>query len=211
MISKQCGPLRPAQPGTIPPSLQAPSRSRPAPASALLGAFLHPDFELYDIVGRSTEQINDYEAHTPTSGDQYWATFNATEFADSIGLAESGSGINAWADQLHRARNTDDFHAVIEAVLGDGRSALGALYEFLRDAADWCDRNQEPEIAHRYRSSGHELAQLGDQLAILGEDHRACTYVSVPAHRAQHGQVPVQAPSKRPPRTPPPSAPRRTR
>ncbi|MFF9785090.1 hypothetical protein [Streptomyces nigrescens] len=202
--------LRPARNDPTLPTGSKPIPSRAGPSR--LGASLHPDFELYDDIGRTTEQFNAYKTHTPTAGDLHrWATYDAAEFTDSLALAESGSDINAWADQLHRARTTAEFYAVTEAVLGDGTSALGALHEFLENAADWCDRNQEPGIADRYRRSADQLDQLGDQLAILGEDHLARTYAPVPAHRAQHGQVPVQTPSERPPGPPPRSAPRRTR
>ncbi|WP_406220715.1 hypothetical protein [Streptomyces decoyicus] len=213
MISKKYEQQRPAQPATNPPSPRAPAaNSDPRLPQHVLGASLHPDFELYDNVGRTNDQIHAYNTNSPTSDDLHrWAAQDAIEFADSLALAEPDQGITACADQLKRARTTAEFHAVTEAVLGDGGSALGALHEFLESAADWCDHNQEPEIATRYRGSAVHLAQLGDQLAFLAEDHLARTYASAPATRPQHREVPVQAPSERPPRTPPPSAPRRTR
>ncbi|MFB7270771.1 hypothetical protein [Streptomyces sp. NPDC056244] len=70
-----------------------------------------------------------------------------------------------------------------EAVLGDGHSALGALYQFLETAAEWCERNEAPDIARRYRVDASRLAELGNQLAHLGEEHLAHTYSPTPAAR----------------------------
>ncbi|MDT0382322.1 hypothetical protein RM572_26540 [Streptomyces sp. DSM 42041] len=96
-----------------------------------------------------------------------------------------------WTLQLERARTAAEFQAIAEAVLGDGRSALGALHQFLECAAEWCDKH-EPDLAARYRSGASELAQLGAQLADLGEDHLARTYAPTP--QARPGQVPPPPP-----------------
>lgn len=60
-------------------------------------------------------------------------------------------------------------------MLGDGHSALGELHQFLEAAADWCERNQQPSIAERYRRHAEALSELGAQLAYVSEDHLAGT------------------------------------
>lgn len=92
---------------------------------------------------------------------------------------------------MDRARTAAEFQAIAEAVLGDGRSALGALHQFLECAAEWCDKH-EPDLAARYRSGASDFAQLGTQLADLGEDHLARTYAPTPRTRSQ--QVPPSPP-----------------
>ncbi|WP_371665757.1 hypothetical protein OG306_29525 [Streptomyces sp. NBC_01241] len=67
-------------------------------------------------------------------------------------------------------------NTVAQAVLGDGHSGLGELHLFLETAAEWCERNQEPGFAARYRQHAEELSALGDQLAYLSEDHLASIY-----------------------------------
>lgn len=132
----------------------------------------HPDFELYDNVGRTTEQIHAYNTGLPTSDDlRRWAAHDAQEFTNSITAGDAGQSTTAWTDHLHRARTTAQFQTVANAVLGDGPSALGALHQFLETAADWCEHHEEANIAHRYRTSAQRLAELGDQLAYLGEAH----------------------------------------
>ncbi|MFF1420061.1 hypothetical protein [Streptomyces sp. NPDC058280] len=50
------------------------------------------------------------------------------------------------------------------------------MHEFLGAAAEWCERHQEPDFAQRYRGTAQRLAELGDQLAYLGEDRLAAAY-----------------------------------
>ncbi|MEU8482382.1 hypothetical protein [Streptomyces sp. NPDC048641] len=113
----------------------------------------------------------------PTGDDLHrWAAYDARQFTDSFTLDDAGHSVAAWSDKLHEARTTAEFQSVSLAVLGDGHSALGELHQFLEAAADWCERNQEPSIAARYRQHAEELSELGDQLAYLSEDHLASTY-----------------------------------
>lgn len=113
----------------------------------------------------------------PSADDLHrWAAYDARQFTESFTLADAGHGVPAWSDKLHKARTTAEFQAVTSAVLGDGHSALGELHQFLEATADWCERNQEPSIAERYRRHAEELSELGDQLAYLSEDHLASTY-----------------------------------
>ncbi|MDX3855668.1 hypothetical protein [Streptomyces sp. AK02-01A] len=111
-------------------------------------------------------------------------------------MAEAGQSITAWTDHLHRARSAAEFQAVTDAVLGDGHSALGALHQFLEAAAEWCDRNKEPEIARSYNAAASRLGGLGNQLAYLAEDHLARTYNPLPASART---APVRAASVPPP------------
>ncbi|MFJ9033631.1 hypothetical protein ACIRQP_35035 [Streptomyces sp. NPDC102274] len=137
----------------------------------------NPDFDLYDNAGRTTEQSHAYNTNSPTSDDLHrWAAHDAQEFTDSLAMAAAGQSITAWTDQIPNARSAAEFQAVTEAVLSHEHGALGALHQFLESAAEWCDRNEEPDIARRYRARASRLAELGDQLAYLGEDHLAHTY-----------------------------------
>ncbi|WP_258528065.1 hypothetical protein [Streptomyces sp. NBRC 110611] len=114
----------------------------------------HPDFELYDNVGRSTEQISAYRTNRPTADDLHrWAAYNAKQFTDALTIEDAGQSITAWTHQLYRVRTTAEFQAVAQAVLGDGHSGLGELHQFLETAAEWCERNQEPDIAAPTRRS----------------------------------------------------------
>ncbi|WTD05893.1 hypothetical protein OH717_26605 [Streptomyces albidoflavus] len=160
----------------------------------------HPDFELYDHVGRSTEQITAHRTNQPTNEDLHrWASRDAQQFTEAL-PDKPGPGISAWTDHLPRARTVAELNSVIKAVLGNDQSALSELHLFLEAAAEWCERNQEPSIAGRYRRGAQELSALGDRLAHLSEDHLAGAYRS-----SRPVSPPVPSPAKttgkpRPPR-----------
>ncbi len=124
-------------------------------------------------------ELCDNEVHnnqTSTDEVRRWAERNAREFTDHFAVADVGQSITACTDQLQRARSTAEFQAIAEAVVGDGRSGLGALSQFLQTAADWCERHHEPGIADHYRVYARRLASLGDNLTDLGEDHLLIAY-----------------------------------
>ncbi|MFD7017513.1 hypothetical protein [Streptomyces sp. NPDC059928] len=157
----------------------------------------HPDFELYDNAGRTTEQIAAHREDRPTADDLHrWAAYDARLFTASLPAEDAGQSISDWTRQLYRVRTAAELNTVAQAVLGDGHSGLAELHLFLETAAEWCERNQEPGIAARYRQHAEQLSQLGDQLAYLSEDHLASTYRR--PHRsapAQPAPVPAAAPA----------------
>ncbi|WP_053803645.1 hypothetical protein [Streptomyces rimosus] len=130
-----------------------------------------------------------------------WAARSAREFTDRLAVADAGRNITAWTDQLHRARTASEFQAVAEAVVGDGRSGLGALHQFLETAAEWCERHQEPGIADHYRVYARRLASLGEHLMDLGDDHLLDAYRR--AHRPSQSPRPAPAVAPSPPGTTP--------
>ncbi|SBT93382.1 hypothetical protein GA0115233_106260 [Streptomyces sp. DI166] len=160
----------------------------------------HPDFELYDNVGRTIEQITAHRDDRPTADDLHrWAAHDAREFSTSLPDEEAGKSIIDWTRQLYRARTAAELNTVAQAVLGDGRSGLAELHTFLETAAEWCDHNQEPGIAVRYRQHAEELSALGDRLAYLSEDHLASIYRRT--NRSASAQPPRAVPAA--PVTPP--------
>ncbi|MFF7643065.1 hypothetical protein [Streptomyces canus] len=164
----------------------------------------HPNFELSDNVGRTGEQIKDHRGKRPTTDDLHrWAAHDAKQFTDGLTIEDAGQSVIAWTRQLYRVRTTAEFQAVATAVLGDGHSALSELHQFLETAAEWCERNHEPEIAERYRRHAEQLSELGDELSYLTDDHLADTY------RRTHPSAPAQ-PTSGPAAAPaPPAAPAR--
>jgi hypothetical protein len=164
----------------------------------------HPDFELYDNIGRTGEQIKDHRGNRPPTNDLHrWATHDAKQFADGLAIEDAGQSVIAWTHQLYQVRTTAEFQAVATAVLGEGHSALGELHQFLETAAEWCERNHQPKIAEQYRQHAEQLSELGDQLSYLTDDHLADTY------RRTHPPAPAQ-PTSEPAAAPaPPAAPAR--
>ncbi|OKJ72240.1 hypothetical protein [Streptomyces sp. CB02460] len=163
----------------------------------------HPDFELYDNVGRTTEQVTAHREDRPTVDDLHrWAAYDARKFSASFPTGEAGHSISNWTQQVHHARSAAELNTVAQAVLGDGHSGLAELHLFLETAAEWCERNQEPDFAARYRQHAEELSALGDQLAYLSEDHLASIYRrpsrSAPAQPAPSvAAAPATAPTRR--------------
>ncbi|PIM71280.1 hypothetical protein CTU88_14220 [Streptomyces sp. JV178] len=167
----------------------------------------HPDVELYDNVGATTEQINAHRTNRPTADDLHrWAAHDAKDFTDTLTIEDAGQSITAWTDQLYRVRTTAQFQAVAQAVLGDGHSGLGELHQFLQTAAEWCEHNQEPDIAERYQRHAEQLSALGDQLSFVTDDHLAHTYqrTNPPAPARPVPSGPAVAPA------PPAARPRRS-
>ncbi|MGZ2362086.1 hypothetical protein LRE75_36425 [Streptomyces sp. 372A] len=155
----------------------------------------HPDFELYDNVGRTTEQVTAHRADRPTVDDLHrWADHDAREFSASLPTRDSGLNIIDWAQHVYRARSAAELNTVTQAVLGDWHSGLGELHMFLETAAEWCERNREPGFAARYRQHAEELSALGAQLAYLSEDHLASVY-GRPNRSAPSQPAPSAAPS----------------
>ena len=166
--------------------------------------FPNPDFELYDNVGRATEQIHAYNTNSPTFDDLHrWAAHDAKDFTDALRIEDAGQSIAAWTQQLYQVRTSAEFQAVIQSVLGDGHSGLGELHQFLETAAEWCERNREPSIAARYRQHAEHLSALGDQLSYVTDDHLARTY------QRTHPPTPTRPASSAPASAPAP--PRRSR
>ncbi|MGK4906436.1 hypothetical protein [Streptomyces albus] len=162
--------------------------------------FYNPDFELYDNVGRTTEQIHAYNTNSPTNDDVHrWAASDAHDFARTAPQLSSGHSIRDWADHLETAQSVPELHTVTEAVLVDDGSALDMLSNILHMTAEWCDSNQQPEAARSYRKAADDLDQLRQRLAHLRTQHLAHFYTRQPSATEQH----------RP--TPPAPAPRRSR
>jgi hypothetical protein len=170
-----------------------------------------PDFELYDNVGRTDEQIHAYNTNSPTKDDlRRWAARDAKPFTESITAPPAGEAIAAWTGHLTRAGSVAEFTAVTDAVLGDGdHNALAELHLFLETAATWCEQHQEPGLADRYRKTAEGLSALDDQLYHLGEDHlRAdCDRRASPsASTTPRATAPTaQTPPANPPAPPAPS------
>lgn len=168
----------------------------------------HPDFELYDNVGRTTEQITAQQEDRPTACDlRRWADHDAREFSASLPAENAGQSIRNWARHLHRARTVAELDTMAMAVLGEGHGGLAELHLFLESVAEWCELNDEPSIAARYRQHADELSALGDQLAYLSEDHLASIYRRT--NRSAPAQSPRAVPA--PPVTPTPPARRSAR
>ncbi|WP_433549125.1 hypothetical protein ACQPZG_31735 [Streptomyces sp. CA-294286] len=117
---------------------------------------------------------------TPSIDELYrWAEHDAAPFLQKLSLPEAGHSITAWTDALPQARTSAQLHAVVEAVLGDGPSALGALHEFLKAAAAQYEHHQEPVLAASVRSAAQTLTALGDTLAWADEAHLRSAYGAV--------------------------------
>ncbi|MFI5804384.1 hypothetical protein [Streptomyces sp. NPDC051561] len=135
---------------------------------------------------------------TPSPDKLYrWAAHDSAPFRLTLSLQDPGHSTTAWTNVLHQAHTAAELHAVTDAVLGDGPSALGALYEFLDAAAARYEHQQEPALAAGVRAAARRLADIGDELARLGEDHLRSTYGGAPPRAS----TPVQRVSVTGPRT----------
>jgi hypothetical protein len=108
----------------------------------------NPDFEVYDNVGRTAEQIDSFNTGQPTWDDMLrWTEAAAGEFAAQVGHPDTGLHIANWTSALSRADKMSEFFAVSNAVLGDHpNAALTTLSKFMDAAAVWCAFHNQPDL-----------------------------------------------------------------
>jgi hypothetical protein len=91
--------------------------------------FPHPDFELYDNAGRTTEQINAAKTGIPTRDDR-----RRNSVKDPV-PEPVGPAITAWTERL-RSAEPGEVAQLIALTVSYPDSVLPRLHEFLETAAD---------------------------------------------------------------------------
>ncbi|WP_329025780.1 hypothetical protein [Streptomyces sp. NBC_00690] len=162
----------------------------------------HPDFELYDNVGRTTEQIHAYNTNTPTIDDLHRRAHHyARPFLNEVPLPSPAPVIAASRERLTQAKDTDQFNAVLDQALTGENGALDEIHNTLKAAAAWCEKHNWPEQAHRYRVHADRVFNLAWSLSGLGTEHLAAAYdrpVSRPAAPHQPAKTPGLPPATTP-------------
>ncbi|WP_165983922.1 hypothetical protein [Streptomyces sp. YIM 98790] len=151
--------------------------------------FSHPDFELYDNVGRTTEQIHSYNTGEPTEDDK-------RRWADPDRPGPAGDGITPWTKRLQTCSGLESFQDITYQVCGSESSAVSRLQDFLKAAAGWCQDAGQEELAQRYWDVCDALDRIAEDLTAL--DHDLST---VPEPARSHNVAPTAAPGTAP--TPP--------
>lgn len=124
------------------------------------------DFELYDNVGRTTEQIHAYNTGTPTEDDlRRWG---GTDRLDPPGIV-----LAAWSQRLAASSGLSEFQETLRAVLDGEDDALGRLHQFFETAQIWCEERGHTQLAPRYRAAAETLQTLYEDLVLAEPD--SCT------------------------------------
>ncbi|QPP05178.1 hypothetical protein G4Z16_00865 [Streptomyces bathyalis] len=142
------------------------------------------DFELYDNVGRTTEQINAYNTGTPTEDDlRRWARTDR--------LDPPGRVLAAWSQRLAASSDPSEFQKTLREVLDGEDDALGRLHQFLETAQIWCEEHGHTQQAHRFQAAAETLQTLYEDLALAQPDSRtspAPAAVTPPAPKSTPGR-----------------------
>lgn len=170
----------------------------------------NPDFEVYDNIGRTSEQIHGFNTSEPTWDDMLrWTEDAAEKFAGTVDLPDTGLTIAGWADALGRAQKLSDFFAISNAVLGDHPdAALTALGEFLDVAATWCAWHKQPDLAARYRAAREDLTTVTETLTHLLDAAVPLVYAeTLTVEQAKQQPAPGAMTQATAPASPPPAPP----
>jgi hypothetical protein len=126
--------------------------------------FPHPDFELYDNAGRTTEQINAAKTGVPTRDDLRRWSVKEGSVPEPVGPA-----ITAWTDRLHDAEHSE-VAQVILLTASDPNGILPRLHEFLEAAADKLQQAGAGEAAAEVTSIVSRLGELDEDLYYTAVD-----------------------------------------
>lgn len=129
------------------PVCSKPPRSAPKPPTERKKAALqHPDFELYDNVGRTAEQIHAYHTRSATTDDLYrWAKRDAEGFRAQHPLSDKPlpvPDLDPYLTALAAAKTPAEFSAVTNALLDAVEPLLNTVVDYLAAAAQWRRQNR---------------------------------------------------------------------
>lgn len=166
----------------------------------------HPDFELYDNVGRTSEQIAAAHFGIATRDDlMRWAHRDAEPFLDEHPLPSdlmAAPETAPYLAALAAARTPAEVSAVTQHLLEAATPGLSAVSDILVAIARWGDRNRDEtprKMLLEAASRSLSVLALADEadLAVLRDEYD-------PAPRAPSKAPPVPSPA---PLVPPPAGP----
>nr|WSX75906.1 hypothetical protein OH826_19845 [Streptomyces sp. NBC_00899] len=156
----------------------------------------HPDFELYDNTGRTTEQIHGHNTGTPTTDDLHrWGATAAEALTGTADLPSAGASIEHWTELMSRATTPGQVHGIASAVIYHDDGAVARLHQFLESTATWYDEHGDQTSRRHYQGLADQFDALAEEMVQLTEDRARAAY-----HHTTAG-----APATRP--EPPPPAP----
>ncbi|MET8623722.1 hypothetical protein ABZW30_08195 [Kitasatospora sp. NPDC004669] len=134
--------------------------------------FGNPDFELYDNVGRTTEQIQAHRWGHETDYDLLrWGLQDALRHAGRREAPpDSGAAITTWSDLLSGATTVLEAAAVLDHVNDGVDGALPHLHQFLEQAAEHFHQRGDGERADEFDRHALALQAVGDQIADTVEN-----------------------------------------
>ncbi|MEU6148055.1 hypothetical protein ABZ848_47940 [Streptomyces sp. NPDC047081] len=109
----------------------------------------HPDFELYDNVGRTAEQIRAYHTRSATKQDLHrWAERDVEDFRTQHPLAPEpfpAPDLSPYRTALDAAETPAEFSTVLNALLDAVEPFLSEVIDHLAATAQWKGRNRGAE------------------------------------------------------------------
>ncbi|MER0445783.1 hypothetical protein ABR738_14635 [Streptomyces sp. Edi4] len=133
----------------------------------------HPDFELYDNVGRDADQIAAARYGIATRGDLLrWARRDAEPFLAKHPLPDKplpSPGLAPYLAALAAARNPAEVSAVTQHLLDAAEPALRAVSDYLLAAAQWrgqhrgAAKGSPPKLLMEAASRSLSVAAIADE------------------------------------------------
>ncbi|MCC2275561.1 hypothetical protein LKL35_09015 [Streptomyces sp. ET3-23] len=134
----------------------------------------HPDFELYDNIGRDADQIAAARYGIATRGDLLrWAKRDAEPFLAQHPLPEQklpGPDLRPYLDALAAAETPAQASAVTRHLLDAAEPVLQAVSDYLVAAARWRGQNRGAELGSPPKML---MAAASRSLSVLAIAHQA--------------------------------------
>ncbi|MEV7888461.1 hypothetical protein ACWD3I_29660 [Streptomyces sp. NPDC002817] len=109
----------------------------------------HPDFELYDNVGRTADQIRAYHTRSATRADLHrWADRDAEAFRTRHPLPPEpfpAPDLSPCRTALEAAETPAEFHEVLNTLLDAVEPFLNEVIDYLAATAKWKGQNRGAE------------------------------------------------------------------
>ncbi|MFK0288480.1 hypothetical protein ACIQVL_49615 [Streptomyces sp. NPDC090499] len=170
----------------------------------------HPDFELYDNVGRTAEQIRAHQTGSATADDLHrWAKRDAEDFRARHALTAAPlpvPDLSPYRQALDAADTPAEFSTVLNALLDTVEPFLAEVIDHLALAARWKNQNRGAETGSPPKLLRDAASRISSALAMAAE-------ADLKILRAHYDPPPDSAPLTQRARTvrgtlpPPPPAP----
>lgn len=172
----------------------------------------HPDFELYDNIGRDAEQIAAARYGIATRGDLLrWARRDAEPFLSEHPLPDEPlptPDLTPYLTALTAARTPAEASAVTRHFLDAAEPVLRAVSDYLLAAGQWRGQNRDakpespPKMLMTAASRSLSVLGLADEadLAVLRAEYDPAPTPGTPPHGRSHA---APTPPPTPPNSPP--------
>ncbi|MFD3580890.1 hypothetical protein [Streptomyces sp. NPDC058683] len=166
-------PSRPSPGHTATPDNSPTRNGRNAPSDSPESLLQHPDFELYDNVGRTSEQIRAHHTGSATTDDLHrWAERDAADFRAAHALPTAPfpvPDLSPYREALDAADTPAEFSTVLNALLDAVEPFLGEVIDHLALTARWKNQNRGAQTGSPPKLLRDAASRISSALAMAAE------------------------------------------